>query len=790
MKSQGRPIEALIAFVAAWLALLPVRTLLSDASWVVPALVISGIVVATGIFVRTMVRHWLAVTLAQVVAGLEAIALWHGRGHTTYGMPTWDTVLALNNILIEARETVLRYAAPAPTNRGMIVAMSFIAVAIVIIVDLLAVTLKAPAAAGLALVTAFLITAANRGSALPFAYFVLPAAAWLVLLGRTGTQGLRRWATLLPKTPDGQEAPRDPRTAFTRSAGRLGVGVLALAVVLPIVVPHFHTRYLTDGLGRSAGAGNGTFSLSTTLDLRANLESQSTSPALKYRTSVTSPGPLRVAILTNYVNGQFTPRPLYPAKTIKPTIPLRMNEALTWWQPLMSKLPAGARKDGTFEAYDSDLASPQIAMPYGARYLSIDDDIEAVEFADSSVEVIDRATSYAVDLTVLNPTPEILDQAPDVDSPGRVDSDSVTADTLSVDPLSVPIISEISERLRTDARNNLEMAVAIQDWLRSDEFTYSLDLAPVQSVEGVPLDPITNFLTTKQGYCQQFASAMILMARYNGIPARMAIGFLPGSQERGEWTVKRSDAHAWPELYFANVGWVRFDPTPGTRSGTAPGYARVPVDTTATTSSSSSTSKAPTTRPTRPQDQLDPTLGGTGTRSLGQRIAALPTTVWVGLGLLAGVLALLVLPVSSLLARRRRLAEADSDAEVIEARWQDLIARIADLGIETPQTLTPRQVHSHLTHTAVLDRDTSAALSRVVDAVEVARYAAPGGTVGDPAADVERVFGHIDSSRSRRIRARARLVPYAGRRAARSAYSRVVGLPARLVAEMRTRREG
>ena len=71
---------------------------------------------------------------------------------------------------------------------------------------------------------------------------------------------------------------------------------------------------------------------------------------------------------------------------------------------------------------------------------------------------------------------------------------------------------------------------------------------------------------------------------------------------------------------------------------------------------------------------------------------------------------------------------------MIEARWQDLIARIADLGIETPQTLTPRQVHSHLTHTAVLDRDTSAALSRVVDAVEVARYAAPGGTVGDPAA--------------------------------------------------------
>src|SRR5690606_21900234 len=89
----------------------------------------------------------------------------------------------------------------------------------------------------------------------------------------------------------------------------------------------------------------------------------------------------------------------------------------------------------------------------------------------------------------------------------------------------------------------------------------------------VQLDALSHFLLTKQGYCVQFASAMVMMARAEGIPARFAIGFLSGTAGRsGERTVVASDAHAWPELFFSDVGWLRFEPTPGQRVASAPGY--------------------------------------------------------------------------------------------------------------------------------------------------------------------------------------------------------------------------
>src|SRR5690606_3704427 len=88
----------------------------------------------------------------------------------------------------------------------------------------------------------------------------------------------------------------------------------------------------------------------------------------------------------------------------------------------------------------------------------------------------------------------------------------------------------------------------------------------------VQLDPLSHFLLTRQGYCTQFASAMVMMARTEGIPARFAIGFLPGSSSEDERTVVAADAHAWPELYFDGLGWLRFEPTPATRTAGAPGY--------------------------------------------------------------------------------------------------------------------------------------------------------------------------------------------------------------------------
>lgn len=84
------------------------------------------------------------------------------------------------------------------------------------------------------------------------------------------------------------------------------------------------------------------------------------------------------------------------------------------------------------------------------------------------------------------------------------------------------------------------------------------------------LDPIEHVLfEQKEAYCDVFASSMTVMARSVGIPARYVTGFLPGEENRdrnGRYVVLESDAHAWSELYFENVGWVIFDATSGAES--------------------------------------------------------------------------------------------------------------------------------------------------------------------------------------------------------------------------------
>jgi hypothetical protein len=86
------------------------------------------------------------------------------------------------------------------------------------------------------------------------------------------------------------------------------------------------------------------------------------------------------------------------------------------------------------------------------------------------------------------------------------------------------------------------------------------------------------FLDVKAGYCVHYASAMTLMARTLGIPARIAVGFLPGVRNPdvpSEYVVSTDDLHAWPELHFDDIGWVRFEPTPS--RGAVPEYASAEV---------------------------------------------------------------------------------------------------------------------------------------------------------------------------------------------------------------------
>src|SRR5690606_28639518 len=116
-------------------------------------------------------------------------------------------------------------------------------------------------------------------------------------------------------------------------------------------------------------------------------------------------------------------------------------------------------------------------------------------------------------------------------------------------------------------------------------------------------------------YCEQFAASMAIMARSLGIPARVAVGYMPGSNVGDNtWEVKVHDAHAWPELYFEGFGWIRFEPTPSQQTGSPPSWtesAQAPAPApspTTETSRPNQPSNDPQQQPGNPnfRPELDP----------------------------------------------------------------------------------------------------------------------------------------------------------------------------------------
>ena len=126
--------------------------------------------------------------------------------------------------------------------------------------------------------------------------------------------------------------------------------------------------------------------------------------------------------------------------------------------------------------------------------------------------------------------------------------------------LSEPV-RELAAQIVADsgAENNYDKAKAIERWLRGN-ITYN-QMIP-DPPEGV--DPLDWFLfDLKQGYCNYYATAMVVMLRSQNIPARMAGGFSQGAfdAQSGQYVVKESDAHTWVEAYFPGFGWIEFEPT-------------------------------------------------------------------------------------------------------------------------------------------------------------------------------------------------------------------------------------
>ncbi len=175
-------------------------------------------------------------------------------------------------------------------------------------------------------------------------------------------------------------------------------------------------------------------------------------------------------------------------------------------------------------------------------------------------------------------------------------------------PLDLPSSVRNTLQQWTDGSTNVYSAMKSLESHLSDpaKFRYSVTNPPVPS----NVDAVAWLLQTHQGYCTYYATAMTIMARMMGIPARIVNGFTQGNKQGNEWVVNGENAHSWVQVYFPGSGWINFDPTPGfsVTNGPTAQPSPAPVKT------------QPPTRPTpiataghqKPGSQPTPTHGSTG----------------------------------------------------------------------------------------------------------------------------------------------------------------------------------
>jgi transglutaminase-like putative cysteine protease len=301
-----------------------------------------------------------------------------------------------------------------------------------------------------------------------------------------------------------------------------------------------------------------------------------------------------------------------------------------------------------------------------------------------------RRFSYTVESRVIDATARDL-AAPQPPQP------DVDRRYLDLPQSFSPDVAAEAHRITENATTAFDKALALQDWFRSTGgYVYTLEVPELQP----DTDQLEDFvLRDKRGYCQQFSAAMAAMARAIDIPARVAVGFTSGTLTNGRFEVRARDAHAWPELWFENVGWVRFEPTP-----VPDGRLTDPVYTTIT----GRLVAGPTT--TTPDAQSSPTPGADDPRAVQPEDepgggafdtggGAAPGVVRVLLAIVALILLLAAaIPATKVVraARARRRSARDPRAGVREA-WGWLSDWADDAGMgrhpaETPSRWSERLI--------------------------------------------------------------------------------------------------
>ncbi|WP_217143158.1 DUF3488 and transglutaminase-like domain-containing protein [Streptomyces sp. AC627_RSS907] len=788
----GRVRMALCAWAATLAAACSLLPLVDPATWILQAAFLLAVQSGVGAAARRVPLARPLTVAAQAVVGLLLLTLVFTRQQALGGLiPGPQAFQHFAELLRQGGDDIARYAIPAPLESDGIRLMLVGGVLVIgLLVDTLAVTFRSAAPAGLPLLALYSVAAGLSEGGADWLWFLVAAAGYLTLLLAEGRDRLSQWGRVfggVPRTPGGNQGGA---VAPVRTGRRIGAFALGVALVVPLALPAMDGGLLDGaktGVGSGDGGGGTISAVNPLVSLRDSLNVDEDRQVLSVRTDTgdLSDLYLRIVSLDDFDGTTWKPSKRRITAVPEGTLPtptglgpdIKRTEIRTsisaadWyaqdWLP-MPYPPSGVRVPGNWR-YE----------PVGMTLVG-----------DHGQNT--RGLTYQVRSLHVQPTGDQLAAAP---QPAA----ALTREYTEL-PDSLPeVVSRTAREVTAGAANPYEQAVRLQEYFAiTGGFEYD-----TQVDVGSGSDGIARFLKDKQGFCVHFSFAMAAMARSLDIPARVAVGFAPGSpQADGSVAVGLRDAHAWPEVYFEGVGWTRFEPTP-TR-GSTPSYtlsdtpgSTVPDPALPSRNAQPEPSAAPST--SESCTAQDKKLDACGTESA----AAVPVTggdgpTWyTALAWALGGLALLLIPLAPMLWRLRTRAvrlgahgrtEADAVPHTL-AVWQELTDTAWDFGIPPEESRTPRRSAARIVRLGRLDPTAAAAVHRVADAVEQVLYAPRPRPTAGLTEDVHRASAGLRATAGRGARLRALFAPRSSVRAAWAVSARWAALKRRAAAVRPTLRK-
>ncbi|MCO4254393.1 transglutaminase family protein [Pseudarthrobacter cellobiosi] len=655
-------------------------------AWYLPILTTVVVVCLTIATLRALRAQPLVVAAGGFASLIAILTLTFFRSTGIAGfIPSGATLAEVDRFVRRASETVLAESAPVAPNAGIVMVSCAALGLTVILIDALAVPLGMPATTGLGLLAILVVPATVKPQSVGVLGFTATVAGYLLILACS------QWFA-----PDSRTAADSGRNLGQfRRAVLTGTVALVATLAVPAVIPGFdHGTFPQGSRLNPWGAGTG---LNPMITLGNSLRAPAGSGRITYATNAAGPLYLRSVTVDNFDGESWGPddrdaerRPV--AGQLETGYEIVAQEQVRQVTAVVT---------GTF-------TSPYLPLPYAPETIrglngawTWDPATLAVKGSNTNT----RAQQYIVVSTAPKLTATLLQQSSQA-------VQGIPADFTRV-PGNVPdIVRSTADTVTASSDTPFAKAMAIQKYLRSGEFTYSLQ-SPVQGgYDGNGLSVLADFLTQKSGYCIHYSSAMAVMARLEGIPSRIAVGYAPGRSTGStvsvagqgalpEYEVDARDAHAWPELYFQGLGWVPFEPTPS--RGVIPAYA-TETSTPGIPGSLGNNddllpgATAPTPTPSATAAPLPGAGGGAG--GLGQLL--LP---WLlGTGAALGLVLLAASPRLVRVGRRagRLRTEDRAREDVIPLAWAEIRDLGTDYGLPPDSSETARTYSARLRHSSLL----------------------------------------------------------------------------------------